>query len=114
MSEYTKERMGILLSNTENIPGHRVVQILGVAMGNTVRAKHLGKDIGAALKNIVGGELRGYTEMLSDARREATNRMINDAKEMGADAVINIRYMTSSIMKSAAELFAYGTAVKLE
>jgi len=114
MTEYTQERTGIFLSNTENIPGLKVSHIIGLAMGNTVRAKHIGKDIGAGLKSLVGGELKAYTEMLSDARREAMNRMINEAKEMGADGVINIRFMTSSIMGSAAELFAYGTAVKLE
>jgi len=113
MSEYTPEQTGIMLSTTDSIPGYQVVQVLGVVTGNTVRAKHLGKDIGAGLKSIVGGELRGYTEMLSDARREALNRMINEAKEMGADAIVNIRYMTSSIMRTAAELFAYGTAVRL-
>jgi len=114
MTEYTEERTGILLSNTDYITGRKVARILGLAMGNTVRAKHLGKDIGAGLKSLVGGELKAYTEMLSDARREAMNRMINEAKEMGADAIINIRFMTSAIMGSAAELFAYGTAVKLE
>jgi len=114
MSEYTEEKMGIILSNTETVPGRTVAKIIGIAMGNTVRAKNIGKDIGAAFKNLVGGEIKQYTEMLSDARREAMNRMINDAKDMGADAVINIRFMTSAIMGGAAELFAYGTAVKLE
>ena len=114
MSEYTEEKMGILLSNTETVPGKNITRIIGIAMGNTVRAKNIGKDIGAAFKNLVGGDPPHHTPMLSDARREAMNRMINDAKDMGADAVINIRFMTSAIMGGAAELFAYGTAVKLE
>jgi uncharacterized protein YbjQ (UPF0145 family) len=113
MSEYNPQSTGILLSNTETIPGYQITEVLGLAMGNTVRAKHIGKDIGAGLKSLVGGELKAYTEMLSDARREATNRMINDGKGMGAHAIVNIRYMTSSIMSTAAELFAYGTAVRL-
>ncbi|KUK29515.1 MAG: hypothetical protein XD62_1398 [Methanosarcinales archeaon 56_1174] len=81
--------------------------------GNTVRAKHIGKDILAGLKNIIGGELQEYTEMLADARREAMNRMINEAKKLGADAVVNVRFTTSQTMTGAAELLAYGTAVKL-
>ncbi len=114
MTEYTEERSGLLLSNTDFIPGRKVASIIGLAMGNTVRSKHLGRDIGAGLKSLVGGELKGYTEMLSEARREAMNRMINEAKTMNAEAIINIRFMTSAIMGSAAELFTYGTAVTLE
>jgi len=113
MTEYTPQNIGILLSNTETIPGYEIVEVLGIVTGNTVRSKHLGKDIGAGLKSLVGGELKAYTEMLTDARMEATNRLINDAKSMGADAIINLRFMTSAIMGSAAELFAYGTAVKI-
>ena len=113
MTEYTPALTGILLSNTETIPGYEIVEVLGIVTGNTVRAKHIGKDIGAGLKSLIGGELKAYTEMLSDARMEATNRLINDAKSVGADAVINIRFMTSAIMNTAAELFAYGTAVRI-
>ncbi|HKJ19465.1 MAG TPA: YbjQ family protein, partial [Woeseiaceae bacterium] len=82
--------------------------------GNTVRAKHIGRDIMAGLKNIVGGELVGYTELLQDSRNEATERMIQQAQSMGANAVVNVRFATSSIAQGAAELFAYGTAVKVE
>ncbi len=84
-----------------------------MVFGNTVRAKHLGKDILAGLKNIVGGEIEEYTEMLRDARMEALNRMVKEAKNLGADAVINVRFTTSQTMAGAAELLAYGTAVRL-
>ncbi len=104
----------MIISNTESIPGRRIVEFYGVVTGNTVRAKHVGRDIMAGLKNIVGGELRGYTELLQDSRKEATDRMIEQAQSMGANAVVNIRFATSSISQGAAELFAYGTAVKVE
>lgn len=103
-----------ILSNTESVPGKRIVAFYGVVTGNTVRAKHLGRDIMAGLKNIVGGELVGYTELLQESRREATNRMIEQAQSMGANAVINVRFATSSIAQGAAELFAYGTGVRVE
>jgi uncharacterized protein YbjQ (UPF0145 family) len=102
------------ISNTESIPGRTVVQFYGVVTGNTVRAKHIGRDIMAGLKNIVGGELVGYTELLQDSRKEATDRMIEQAQSMGANAVVNVRFATSSISQGAAELFAYGTAVRVE
>ena len=102
------------ISNTDSIPGRRIVEFYGVVTGNTVRAKHIGRDIMAGLKNIVGGELVGYTELLQDSRTEATERMIQQAQSMGANAVVNVRFATSSIAQGAAELFAYGTAVKLE
>ena len=101
---------GITLSNTETIPGRRIVEFYGVVTGNTVRAKHIGRDIMAGLKNIVGGELKGYTELLQDSRSEATDRMIEQARSMGANAVVNVRFATSSIAQGASELFAYGTA----
>ncbi|MFQ5506014.1 MAG: YbjQ family protein [Planctomycetota bacterium] len=101
----------MLIVNTEIAPGHRILEIKGLVQGNTIRAKHLGRDIAAGLKNLVGGELRGYTELLTESRREALNRMINQAKELGANAVLNVRFSTSSITQGAAELFAYGTAV---
>ena len=103
----------LLISNTEEIPGHRIVEFYGVVTGNTVRAKHIGRDIMAGLKNIVGGELKGYTELLQDARDQATRRMMAQAKSLGANAVVNVRYATSSVAQGAAELFAYGTAVKV-
>ena len=104
----------MLLSNLEIVPGQRIVKHLGLVQGSTVRSKHLGKDIMAGLKNIVGGELKGYTELLQEARQEATERMIKQAQAAGANAVLNIRFSTSSITQGAAELFAYGTAVQVE
>jgi uncharacterized protein YbjQ (UPF0145 family) len=104
----------MIISNTETIPGRRIVEFYGIVTGNTVRAKHVGRDIMAGLKNIVGGELKGYTELLQDSRKEATDRMVEQAQSMGANAVVNIRFATSSISQGAAELFAYGTAVKVE
>lgn len=106
--------MAILLSNMEVVPGHKVTRHLGLVQGNTVRAKHIGKDILASLKNIVGGELTAYTELLEDARSEATNRMISEAEALGANAIVNIRYSTASIADGASELYAYGTAVLIE
>ena len=105
---------GITLSNTESVPGKRIVEFYGVVTGNTVRAKHIGRDFMAGLKNIVGGELKGYTELLQDSRVEATERMVEHARSMGANAVVNVRFATSSISQGAAELFAYGTAVRVE
>lgn len=104
----------VIISNTENIPGRRIAEFYGVVTGNTVRAKHVGRDIMAGLKNIIGGELKGYTELLNDSRTEATERMVEQAQSMGANAVVNVRYATSSIAQGAAELFAYGTAVRVE
>lgn len=104
----------MLVSNLEIVPGKRVVKHLGLVQGSTVRAKHVGKDIMAGLKNIVGGELKGYTELLQEAREEATNRMLEQAKATGANAVLNVRFSTASITQGAAELLAYGTAVMLE
>lgn len=103
----------IITTTTDSIPGKKVTQILGVVKGNTIRAKHIGRDIAAGFKTLVGGEIKGYTEMTTQAREEASNRMINQAVDMGADAVINIRFATSMIMQGAAEMLAYGTAVKL-
>ena len=103
----------MLLSNLEIVPGQRIVKHLGLVQGSTVRSKHLGKDIMAGLKNIVGGELKGYTELLQEARQEATERMVKQAQAAGANAVLNIRFSTSSITQGAAEMLAYGTAVVL-
>ena len=104
----------MILSNTETVPGRKITEFHGVVTGNTVRAKHIGRDIMAGLKNVIGGELAGYTELLQDSRNEATERMIAQAESMGANAVVNVRYATSSISQGAAELFAYGTAVRVE
>ena len=104
----------MIISNIESIPGRKIVEFYGVVTGNTVRAKHIGRDIMAGLKNIVGGELVGYTELLQDSRKEATERMVEQAQSMGANAVVNVRFATSSISQGAAELFAYGTAVRVE
>ncbi|MDX8377847.1 MAG: heavy metal-binding domain-containing protein [Mariprofundales bacterium] len=104
----------MIMSNLETIPGRRIVRHLGVVTGSTVRAKHIGRDLMAGLKNIVGGELKGYTELLQDAREEAVQRLSKQAESIGANAVLNIRFSTSSIAQGAAELFAYGTAVVLD
>lgn len=104
----------MLLSNLEIIPGRRIVRHLGLVQGSSVRAKHVGRDFMAGLKNIVGGELKGYTELLSESRQEAMDRMQEQAKAVGANAILNIRFSTSSVAAGAAELFAYGTAVVLE
>jgi uncharacterized protein YbjQ (UPF0145 family) len=104
----------MLLSNLEVVPGKRVVKHLGLVQGSTVRAKHVGKDLFASLKNIVGGELKAYTELLQESRDEAIERMVKQAESVGANAVLNIRFATSAITQGAAEIFAYGTAVMLE
>ncbi len=101
----------MLVVNTETIPGHEIVEIKGLVQGNTIRAKHLGRDIGAGLKNLVGGELTGYTELLTEARRQALQRMMDQATQLGANAVVNVRFTTSSVASGAAEMYAYGTAV---
>lgn len=104
----------MMITNIEIIPGKRITKHLGLVQGSSVRAKHVGRDIMASLKNIFGGELKGYTELLQDSRDEAVERMIEQAKAVGANAVLNVRFSTSSITAGAAELFAYGTAVTLE
>jgi len=104
----------MILVNTETIPGMRIVELKGIVQGNTVRAKHLGRDIAASFKNIVGGELKGYTELLTEARREALDRMLAQAEQLGANAVLNLRFSTSAVTQGAAELYAYGTAAIVE
>ncbi len=104
----------MLITNVETVPGSKIIQHLGLVQGSTVRAKHVGKDILSGLKNIVGGELKAYTELLQDAREEATSRMIEQAQSIGANAITNVRFATSSITAGAAELFVYGTAVIVE
>jgi uncharacterized protein YbjQ (UPF0145 family) len=105
---------GMVVTNIEIIPGRRIRTHLGIVQGSTVRSKHVGKDFLAGLKNIVGGELTSYTELLQEAREEATERMVEQARSVGANAVINVRYSTASITTGAAEILAYGTAVVLE
>ena len=107
----TEVKAQLLVSNTETIPGREIVQALGLVSGSTVRAKHIGKDILAGFKNIVGGELKAYTELLTEARNEALSRMMMDASMRGANAIVNVRFATSAVAGGAAELFAYGTAV---
>ena len=104
----------MIVTNLELIPGRRIVAHYGIVQGSTVRAKHVGKDIFASLKNIVGGELKGYTELMQEARDEAVERMIAEAQSMGANAVLNVRFATTSIAVGAAEILAYGSAVRLE
>lgn len=104
----------MIISNIETIPGKHIIEHYGLVSGSTVRAKHVGRDFMASLKNLVGGELKGYTELLEDARRQAKQRMIAQAEELGANAVINVRFNTSSIAQGASELYIYGTAVRVE
>ena len=104
----------MLLSNLETIPNRRIVKHLGLVQGSTVRSKHAGRDLMAGIKNIFGGELKGYTELLNESRDEALDRMIEQARQAGANAVLNVRFSTSSVAAGAAEIFAYGTAVVLE
>ena len=102
------------VTNLESIPGKTIVRHLGLVQGSTVRAKHAGRDILAGLKNIVGGELKAYTELMQEARDEATDRMIKQAVSIGANGVLNVRYATTAVTMGAAEILAYGTAVVLE
>lgn len=104
----------MIVTNIEIIPDKRIIEHLGLVQGSSVRAKHVGRDIMASLKNVFGGELKGYTELLNESRSEAVNRMIEQAEAVGANAILNVRFSTSSVAAGAAELFAYGTAVILE
>lgn len=103
----------MITSTTETIPNREITEILGIARGSTVRARNVGRDILAGFKNLVGGEIDGYTKLQADSREQALQRMIQDAERLGADAVVNIRFTTSTIMQGASEILAYGTAVKL-
>ena len=103
----------MIVSTTDSIPGREIDEILGLARGNVVRTKHIGRDIQAALRSLVGGEVGGYTEMLSEAREHATRLMILDAEDLGADALVNVRYTTSAVASGMSEILAYGTAVRL-
>jgi uncharacterized protein YbjQ (UPF0145 family) len=104
----------VILTNIESVPGRQIVQHFGLVQGSTIRAKHFGRDFAAGLKNIVGGELKGYTELLQESRAEATSRMIEQATSLGANAVVNVRFTTSSVAQGASEILAYGTAVRIE
>ena len=104
----------MIVTNIETVPGKAITKHLGLVSGNTVRSKHAGRDLMAGLKNIFGGELKGYTELLTESREEAVQRMIEQAKAVGANAVVNVRFSTSSVAAGAAELYAYGTAVFVE
>jgi len=104
----------MMLTTLEGVPGHTIVKHLGLVQGSTVRSKNVGRDIAAGFKNLVGGELKGYTELLQEARHEATQRMMQEASKLGANAVVNVRFATSSLTQGAAELFVYGTAVQID
>lgn len=104
----------MILSTTHSIEGKKIVKQLGLVKGNTIRARHIGRDISAALKNIVGGEISDYTKMMAESREQALDRMVEDAEKLGANAVIGVKFATSMIMQSASEILAYGTAVVVE
>lgn len=104
----------MILTNIETIPGKEIKEHYGLVQGSTIRAKHIGRDFMAGLKNIFGGELKGYTELLKESRQEAAQRMIEQATSMGANAIINVRFSTSSVAQGAAEILVYGTAVRAE
>jgi len=106
--------VALYMSNVETIPGKTIINAMGLVTGSTVRAKHLGKYIFAGLKNLVGGELKAYTELLNESRNEAIQRMMIQASQMGANAIVNVRFATSSVAAGASELFVYGTAVVVE
>ena len=104
----------MILTNVETVPGKAIIEHYGLVAGSTIRAKHVGRDIMASLKNLVGGELKGYTQLMQESRQQAVDRMIEQAEQMGANAIVNVRFSTSSVAQGAAELYAYGTAVKVE
>jgi len=104
----------MIIVNTETIPGHNILEVRGLVQGNTVRSKHVGKDIMAGFKNLVGGELKGYTELLTEARREAMERMIEQARQLKANVIVNVRFATSAVAQGAAEIYLYGTAVIID
>jgi uncharacterized protein YbjQ (UPF0145 family) len=101
----------MIVTTTGTLPGRRIVRTLGLVRGNTIRARHLGRDIGAALRSMVGGEVREYTKMLAEAREQAIDRMVEEAERLGGNAVVEVRFSTSMIMSGAAEILCYGTAV---
>ncbi|RLD09161.1 MAG: YbjQ family protein [Chlamydiae bacterium] len=103
----------MIIVTTDSIPGYEITEVIGLVRGNTIRARAIGKDIMAVFKNIVGGEIHEYTKMIAESREQALDRMVDEAEEKNADAIVAVRFTTSSVMKGAAELFAYGTAVKI-
>ncbi len=103
-----------IITNIETIPGKTIVAHFGLVSGSTIRAKHVGRDLMASLKNLVGGELKGYTQLLTESREQASRRMVREAEDLGANAIVNVRFSTSSVAQGAAELYAYGTAVRVE
>lgn len=104
----------MIITNIETVPGKTIVEHFGLVSGSTIRAKHVGRDIMAGLKNLVGGELKAYTQLLNESRQHAVDRMIEQSRQLGANAIINVRFSTSSVAQGAAELYAYGTAVRIE
>jgi uncharacterized protein YbjQ (UPF0145 family) len=104
----------MIVTTTEKIPGKRIVKVFGLVRGNTIRARHVGRDIVAGLRNIVGGEIKEYTKMLAESREQSIDRMVEDAKNLGANAIICMRFTTSMVMGAAAEILAYGTAVQVK
>jgi uncharacterized protein YbjQ (UPF0145 family) len=104
----------MIVTTSENVPGKKVVKVLGLVKGNTIRARHIGKDILAGLKNIAGGEIEEYTKMMAESREQSLDRMIDEAERLGGNAVIAMRFTTTSTMQGAAEILAYGTAVVIE
>jgi uncharacterized protein YbjQ (UPF0145 family) len=104
----------MIITNIETVPGKTIIEHFGLVSGSTIRAKHVGRDLMAGLKNLVGGELKGYTQLLHESRQQALERMIDQARQLGANAVVNVRFSTSSVAQGAAELYAYGTAVHIK
>lgn len=111
---FVEERNFMILTNIETIPGQTIAEHYGMVSGSSVRAKHFGRDFVAGVKNMFGGEIEEYTELMNEARKEATKRMVLAAMQMGANAIVNVRYATSAITAGAAEVYAYGTAVKVQ
>ena len=104
----------MIIVTTDDIPGKKIIKVIGLVRGNTIRARHIGKDIAAALKNIVGGEIQDYTKMMAESREQALDRLVEDAEQLGANAITGVRFATTSMMQAAAELLVYGTAVIIE
>ena len=104
----------MIVTTTDAIPGRKITKVLGLVRGNTIRARHLGRDIMAGFKNLVGGEISDYTKMMAESREQALDRMIEDAESLGANAIVGVRFTTASMMQSSAELLAYGTGIQVE
>lgn len=104
----------MIMTTCDTVPGYEIVEVLGIARGNTIRARHLGRDISALFKNILGGEIQDYTKLMAESREQAMDRLIDHARELGANGIVGVRIGTSMVMQLAAEIVAYGTAVKLE